>query len=74
MKTIIDELHEIYKRTVRVEYILGALARAEEQSDTFSPLQPLHIYEMTGALELVRDYQSEIPERLDKLIFELENR
>lgn len=73
IKSIFDEMKEIYKRSIRVEYILGALARSEEQSNDFFVLQPLHIHEMTGSLELVCDYQGDITTRMDKVISDFEN-
>ena len=72
MKNLIDEFKEIYRCAVNIEYALGTLQRAEEQSLDFYELEKEHIYEMSGALELVKNCQGAFVNRMSDLVEELE--
>lgn len=72
MKNLSKKLWDMYEKAVNVEYTLGALKRSEEQSIDFEELRKEHIYEMVGALDLLRASQCDFVSRLNDICEEFE--
>lgn len=68
MQVMINELEELYAASANLSCLLGALQRAEEESEHYEELKNVHIHEMAGSLALAHQLQDKLTDDISCIL------